>query len=74
MNYQLTSLIFGNKIYNLRFPLRCKFENEEGFYTIQSELLDIIGTGETEDEAENTFGQEFDFIFKRYNGLEEGQL
>lgn len=74
LSYDPEIIVIGNLIYYFRFPLRCKFEKQEGFYTIQSELLDIIGTGESEDEAENNFAQEFDFIYKRYNGLAESQL
>ena len=41
---------------------------------IQSELLDIVGTGETEDEAEINFAEEFSFIYKRYNELTDEKL
>lgn len=74
LSYDPEMLLVGNLIYTFKYPLRCKFEKEDGFYTIQSELLDIIGTGATEDEAEKNFAQEFDFIYKRYNELLDNQL
>ena len=37
-------------------------------------MLDIIGTGETEDEAEISFAQEFDYIYNRFNELDDSQL
>lgn len=74
LSYDPEMLLVGNLIYTFKYPLRCKFEKEDGFYTIQSEILEIIGTGQTEDEAELNFAQEFDYIYQRYNELEEKKL
>lgn len=74
LSYDPEILVVGNLIYTLRYPLRCKFEKEDDFYSIQSELIDLIGTGKSEDEAEKNFAQEFDFIYKRYNELADNQL
>lgn len=60
--------------YILKYPLRCLFEKEEDYYVIQSEMLGIIGTGLTEDEAEKSFAEEFDFVFKRFNSLDNNSL
>jgi hypothetical protein len=37
-------------------------------------MLDIIGTGESEESAKESFAVEFDYIFTRYNELPENQL
>ncbi len=63
-----------SKMYLLETPLHCVFENEEGYFVIRNEMLDIIGTGETEEEAKNSFAVEFDYIYTRYNELADEQL
>lgn len=65
---------YGKTTYVLAFPLRCKLAKEEDYFVIQSEMLDIVGTGKTIDEAENNFSEEFNFVFKRYNELPENKL
>lgn len=60
--------------YILKFPLRCHFEKEDDYFVIHSEMLDIIGTGKTEDEAELSFAEEFDYLYHRLNELPEEQL
>ena len=50
------------------------FEKEDNYFVIQSEMLGIIGTGLTEDEAENSFAEEFDFVYKRFNTLDSNSL
>ena len=67
-------IITNKRKYYLNYPLRCLFEKEDNYYVIQSEMLGIIGTGDTEDEAEKAFYEEFDFIYQRYYSLEENQL
>jgi hypothetical protein len=57
---------------------KCKipnlYDNLDKFYTIKSDLLDIIGTGLTQKEAEENFAEEFDYIYKTYNSLTKNQL
>lgn len=60
--------------YVLAFPLRCKIEKEDDYYVIQSEMLDIVGTGKTIDDAEKNFSEEFHFVYQRYNQLPNGKL
>lgn len=60
--------------YILKYPLRCLFEKEDDYFVIQSEMLGIIGTGLTEDEAEKSFAEEFDFVYKRFNSLKDASL
>ena len=50
------------------------FEKEEDYFIIQSEMLDIIGTGETKEAAELSFKQEFYYIYNLYNDTENGKL
>ena len=67
-------IITDSNKYFFRYPLRCLFEKEDGYYVIQSEMLGIIGTGVTEDEAEHSFAEEFDFVYKRFNSLDYESL
>jgi predicted RNase H-like HicB family nuclease len=65
---------FGNKSYILSFPLRCKLEKEDDYFVIESEMLDIVGTGKTIDEAEENFSQEFDFVYTNYCKTKDEKL
>lgn len=72
--YSPEVIVYEDKIYNLHFPLRSLFEKEDNFYVIKNELLDIIGTGLTEDDAEKNFAEEFDYIYTRLNELSDEGL
>ncbi|MBW8050667.1 MAG: hypothetical protein FVQ77_10090 [Cytophagales bacterium] len=74
LDYAPEKIVTGANVYYLRYPLRCLFEKEDNYFIIKSELIDIIGTGETEDEAEQNFAEEFDFIYHRYNELPDNKL
>ncbi len=74
LSYSPKVIVCGDAIYNLNIPLRCSLENENRYYLIQNELLDIIGTGMTEEEAEKNFSEEFNFIYRRYNELPDDRL
>lgn len=65
LSYAPEVIVAGKKQYVLRFPLSCLFEKEEDYFVIKNELLDLIGTGETEEEAKKNFNIEFDFLYKR---------
>jgi len=67
-------IVAENRKYFLKFPLRCLFEKEDDYYIIQSEMLGIIGTGRTEDEAEQSFSLEFDYMYTRLTTLKPNQL
>ena len=47
---------------------------EDYYYIINNEQLDIIGTGETQDDAEQNFNEEFDYLYNRLNSLKDNQL
>ncbi|MFN0036443.1 MAG: hypothetical protein ACKVUS_15365 [Saprospiraceae bacterium] len=64
----------NGKKYLFHFPLRCLLEKEDETYIIKSEMLDLIGTGETETEAKESFAREFDFVYHRYNELDDSRL
>ncbi len=74
LSYSPEAININNKEYLLKFPLRCLFEKEDNYYIIHNEQLDIIGTGLTQDEAEQNFNEEFDYLFNRLNSLEDNQL
>ena len=74
VEYAPVIIITKSSKYHLKHPLRCLFEKEENYFVIQSELLDIIGTGDNEDEAEISFADEFEFVFKKLNSLDNSQL
>ena len=74
LSYSPEVINVDKKQYILNFPLRCLFAKEEDYYIINNEQLDIIGTGETQDEAEQNFNEEFDYLYERLNSLENNQL
>ncbi len=74
MEYAPEVIVWENAKYLLNQPLRCLFQSEEDYCLIQCELLDLIGTGETKDEAEAVFNEEFDYLYKKLNSLDNQQL
>jgi hypothetical protein len=74
MDYALEVIVWESTKYVLNQPLRCLFQSEENYYLIQCELLDLIGTGDTKDEAEAAFNEEFDYLYKKLNSLDDQQL
>jgi hypothetical protein len=74
IEYAPSIIVCGLNKYILNHPLRCMFEKEEEYYVIHSEILDIIATGETQDEAENAFGVEFEFVYELLNSHDDTQL
>lgn len=72
--YTTEVIVYENVSYILAFPLRCKIEKEDSYYVIQSEMLDIVGTGKSIEQAEKNFSEEFHFVYNRYNQLSENKL
>lgn len=64
----------NSKQYILKYPLRCSYEQEDSYYVIQYELLDLIGTGPTGDEAEKSFNEEFDFLYTKLSSTPNKKL
>lgn len=74
LSYSTDQIKHKGKVYELYSPIRCKFSQEADYFLIESEQLDIVGTGKTVDEAEKNFAEEFDYIYTRYNQLADHQL
>lgn len=74
ISYSPEVINVNEKQYILNFPLRCLFEKEDDYYLINNEQLNIIGTGLTQDEAEQNFNEEFDYLYNRLNSLKDNQL
>jgi len=60
--------------YRLFGPLRCLLEKEDDYHVMTCEILDLVGTGSTIEEAEQSFAEEFEYIYKRYNSLPDAEL
>lgn len=65
---------FENTTYLFHSPLNCILTYEDEAYFIKSDLLDIVGTGSTQDEASNDFAEEFNFIYATYLSTEDSKL
>ncbi len=74
LEYAPVVIVAGTVKYFFKYPLRCLFEKEDNYYIIQSEMLGVIGTGLTEDDAEKSFAEEFDFMYNRLNSLDANSL
>lgn len=74
IEYAPSIIVCGTNKYILKYPLRCLFKKEDDWYIIHSEMLDIIAGGLTEDEAEESFGEEFEYVYELLNSLENNQL
>lgn len=74
LSYAPNIIVCGENTYELTCPLRCLLEKDEDCYMITCELLDIVGTGLSIDEAEESFAQEFNYIYERYNQLNNNKL
>lgn len=67
-------IVHEDRAYILRHPLPCIVGHEDKVYAITNELLGIIGTGADMDEAEASFAEEFDFMYRRYTGMPDKKL
>jgi hypothetical protein len=63
-----------NTQYELRYPLRSKIIESEGKVIIENEQLGIYSYGDSIDEAEEMFCDEFDYLYTRYNELDNSKL
>jgi hypothetical protein len=60
--------------YTLNNFLVCILYEEEGYFVAENDILDIIGTGKTQNDAIKSLYEEFDFLFVRLNQLKSNQL
>jgi hypothetical protein len=72
--FSFNRIVFGEKDYELRFPIYCELIHEENGYVLQNNELGIYVLGENIEEAQKSFFEEFDYIYERYNELSEEQL
>lgn len=74
LSYSPEIININGKQFVLKYPLRCLFEKEDDYFVINNEILGIIGTGKNLDDAEQNFNEEFDYLFKKLNSLNDNQL
>ncbi len=74
LSYSPNIINVNNKQYVLTDPLLSTSEVEEGVYTITNTLLDIIGVGLSIEDAEESFNQEFDYLYQRLNTSSNDEL
>lgn len=63
-----------NYYYKFKFPLNCKIDKKDQTFTLENDTIGIYSFGRSEDEAEINFNEEFDYIFKRYNEIDDKNL
>ncbi len=66
--------ISKNNYYDLIFPLSCKLKVKKKIIILKNNTLGIYAYGKTIKETLEEFGEEFDFIYNRYNELSEEKL
>lgn len=74
LSYCLDEIDINGRTYILRYPLVSIFEKEDGYYIVRNGQIDIIGTGENEQNAQQSFKEEFDYIFNRLNSLDDSNI
>ena len=74
IQYAPETIVYNDTVYKLRFPLRCKMEITDNKVVIENEILGIFAFGKNQEEAKKDFGEEFDYIYKRYNELPKEKL
>ncbi|RIV21257.1 hypothetical protein DYU11_17715 [Fibrisoma montanum] len=67
-------IVSSTHTFTLFSPLRCLLEKEDDYYVMTCEILDLVGTGLTIEEAEQSFAEEFEYIYNRYNSLSNAEL
>lgn len=74
LSYSPDIINVNSKQYLLHYPLRCLLVEEDDYYMIKNEQLDIIATGLSVEETENNFNEEFDYLYNRLNSLDQSVL
>lgn len=67
-------IVLENKIYKLHTPLLLRVEKEDEIFIVQNEMLDLYASGDTIDEAEHDFYNEFDASYQLLNNLSDKEL
>ena len=74
VSYSPASITTNNRKYIFNFPLMSSFQKEDDHYVIKNELLDIYAVGESEQDAENDFKEEFDYLYQTLNSFNENEI
>lgn len=74
LSLALEVIVSKTHTYTLFSSLRCLLEKEDDYYVMSCEILDLVGTGSTIEEAELSFAEEFEHIYIRYNALPNEEL
>jgi hypothetical protein len=72
--YKPASLRYFSRLYIFVDNLMCEVTKEGNNIFIKNSMLDIIGVGESQMDAEIDFAEEFDFIYRRCNELPDEKL
>ncbi|MFA7380592.1 MAG: hypothetical protein WC150_09035 [Bacteroidia bacterium] len=70
----IESVLFGDKTYSFKHPLYCDLIHEDDSYGLENKQIGIFAFGKTEQEARESFAEEFDYIYTRYNSLSTDKL
>jgi len=72
-NYIVEEIKFEKTTYILSEPLEIEI-NKDDYFATHNKKLHINGFGITREEAIESFKEEFDFIYRRYNQLVDSLL
>ena len=73
-DYSTDTIVGGETVYELNYKIHCTLDTVDGIIQIENDMLGIFGQGVSLDEAEKSFGEEFDYIYNRYNELPDKKL
>ena len=74
LSYSPRIIEVKDRQYILNYPLHCSLEKEKDYFVIKNEFLDLIGTGESRDEAKCNFDEEFDCLYPKLNSLTNDKI
>ncbi|WP_257670020.1 hypothetical protein [Parapedobacter tibetensis] len=74
LSVTFSEISFNAVVYNLNHNLLCSYQIEDGVHIIKYDMFDLVGTGDSEDEARDSFQEEFDHLYDWLNGINESKL
>lgn len=74
ITYTTSKIAVEGRTYILNYPLRCLLEGDKEGCLIEYEALNLVGAGDTSEEAEQEFLTEFDYTYRKLNGLSDDKL
>lgn len=60
--------------YKFKYPLYCEVIHDENGYNLENPQIGIFAFGDSIEDAKLNFGEEFDYIFNRYNSTNNNLL